>query len=80
MNLEQVYVSAVSFCAVFVMLSILAGLMSLLTRLFPGEVVEKKRSPRAPGDGPDQELIAAVLAAVTIAAPGARVTKIEEMK
>ena len=80
MNLEQVYVSAVSFCAVFLMLTTLAGLMSLLTRLFPGQVVEKKRSPRKAGTGPDQELIAAVTAAVTMTVPGARVTKIEELK
>ena len=80
MNLEQVYVSAVSFCAVFLMLTILAGLMSLLTRLFPGQVVEKKHSPRKAGPGLDQELIAAVTAAVTTTVPGVRVTKIEEMK
>ena len=80
MNLEQVYVSAVSFCAVFLMLTVLAGLMSLLTRLFPGQVEEKKRSPRKAETGPDQVLLAAVAAAVTSTVPGARGTKIEEGK
>lgn len=80
MDLEQLYVSAVAFCAVFLMLTILAGLMTLLTRVFPGQHAVKKRGPRPQGAGPDSELVAAVSAAVTIAVPGTRVTKIEEVK
>jgi Na+-transporting methylmalonyl-CoA/oxaloacetate decarboxylase gamma subunit len=83
MNLQQVYVSAVAFLAVFVMLTILAGLMSILTRAFPGKPPErkqKKQATRGPAGGPEPELVAAVTAAVTMAVPGGRVTKIEEVK
>lgn len=81
MNLEQVYVSAVAFGAVFVMLALLAVLMSLLTKAFPGKVAVKKRSIRkATNSGIDQALIAAVTAAVSTAVPGGHLTKIEEVK
>ena len=83
MNLEHVYVSAVAFLAVFVMLSTLAGLMSLLTRAFPGKPPERKppkRAGRGSMGGAEPELVAGVIAAVTIAIPGGRVTKIEEVK
>jgi len=78
MNLEQVYVSAVSFGAVFVMLTVLAGLMSILTRIFPGKPTSKKKSVRKTS-GPDQAVIAAVSAAVSTAVPGGCVTRIEEI-
>lgn len=83
MNLDQVYVSAVAFLAVFAMLSILAGLMSILTRVFPGKPPERKPGKhigRGTSGGPEPELVAAVTAAVTIAIPAGRVTKIEEVK
>jgi Na+-transporting methylmalonyl-CoA/oxaloacetate decarboxylase gamma subunit len=83
MDLEQVYISAVAFCAVFVMLTVLAGLMSLLTRVFPGKPPEpkKRRKPAAAkGAGTEPELVAAVNAAVTTSIPGGRVTKIEEVR
>jgi len=81
MNLEQVFVSGVAFAAVFIMLTVLAGLMTLLTRIFPGKPPEPKKRKGAPrgGSGPDQELVAAVSAAVSTAIPGGRVTKIEEI-
>lgn len=81
MNLDQVFVSAVAFAAVFIMLTILAGLMTLLTRIFPGKPPGPKKRKNAPGGakGPDQELVAAVSAAVSTAVPGGRVTKIEEL-
>ncbi len=84
MNLEQLYVSAVAFVAVFIMLTVLAGLMSILTRTFPGKPPERKvrKKPGTPQAtaGPEPELVAAVTAAVTTAIPGGRVTKIEEVK
>lgn len=83
MNLEQVYISAVSFLAVVVMLTILAGLMSILTRVFPGRPLERKpprQKTRGVGGTPEAEIVAAVTAAVTAAFPGTRVTKIEEVK
>jgi Na+-transporting methylmalonyl-CoA/oxaloacetate decarboxylase gamma subunit len=80
MQTEQVFVSAVAFCAVFIMLTILAGLMTLLTRIFPGQIAQKKPRKRAASDGPDPQLVAAVTAAVSTAVPGGRVTKIEELK
>lgn len=81
MDLEQVYVSAVAFGAVFIMLSVLAGLMALLTRVFPGRPAEKKKSARGSAiGGPDQELIAAVSAVVASVVPGGHVTRIEEIK
>lgn len=83
MNLQQVYVSAVAFLAVFVMLTILALLMSLLTRVFPGKAAPRK-AKRAPvptlNGGPEPELVAAVSVAVSLAMPGTFVTKIEEVK
>lgn len=83
MDFKQLYVSAVAFLAVFVMLTILAGLMSLLTRLFPGKPAERKtrKQSRRPMSGePDLELTAAVSVAVAAAIPGGRVTMIEEVK
>lgn len=83
MNLQQVYVSAVAFLAVFVMLTILALLMSLLTRAFPGKHAPRKvkKGPAGPpGGGPEPEIISAISVAVSMAIPGSRVTKIEEVK
>ena len=77
MNSEQVYISAVAFSAVFIMLTTLAGLMALLTRVFPGKITQKKKSVRKT-KGPDQAIVAAIAAAVSTAVPGGCVTKIEE--
>lgn len=80
MDLDKVYVSAVAFCAVFFMLAVLAGLMSLLTRVFPGKAPEKRPRKASLGGASDEQLVAAVAAAVSIAVPGGHVTKIEELK
>ncbi len=57
----------IAFLAVFVLLSLLAGLMQLITIVFP------KREPRI-----ESSLVAAVSSAVAVLIPGARVTKLEE--
>lgn len=57
----------IAFVAVFVLLSLLAGLMSLITIVFP----ERKRTV-------DPALVAAITSSVASLYPGARVTKIEE--
>jgi len=57
----------IAFLAVFLLLSLLAGLMQLITLIFP----ERKSSI-------DPALIAAVSSSVAFAIPGATVTKIEE--
>lgn len=80
MDLDKVYVSAAAFCAVFFMLAVLAGLMSLLTRVFPGKAPEKRPRKAPLGAGSDEHLVAAVAAAVNMAVPGGHVTKIEEVK
>jgi len=57
----------IAFLAVFLLLSLLAGVMQLITLIFP----ERKFSV-------DPALVAAVTSAVAFVIPGARVTKIEE--
>jgi len=57
----------IAFLAVFLLLSLLAGLMQLITLIFP----ERKSSV-------DPGLVAAITSSVAFAIPGARVTKIEE--
>ena len=57
----------IAFLAVFVLLSLLAGVMSLITVVFP----ERKRIV-------DPALVAAITSSVASLYPGARVTKIEE--
>lgn len=56
-----------AFAAVFLLLSLLAGVMHVLTTLFPHR-----------RDGPDAALIAGITAAAAAAFPGTRVTHIEE--
>ena len=53
--------------AVFLLLSLLAGMMSLITILFP-----ERKSTFDPG------LVAAISSAAAVLFPGSRVTKIEE--
>ena len=53
--------------AVFLLLSLLAGLMQLITLIFP----ERKSSV-------EPTLVAAISSSVAVLYPGARVTKIEE--
>ncbi len=65
MNLFGVCVTA--FIAVIVLLTVLAGVIHLITRLFP----DIRR-------GVDAPLVAAIEGAVTAVFPGARVTRIEE--
>ncbi len=57
----------IAFLAVFVLLSLLAGLMQLITFLFP----ERKSTIEA-------SLVAAITSSVATVLPGARVTRIEE--
>ncbi len=57
----------IAFLAVFLLLSLLAGLMQLITLLFP----ERKTSI-------DSSLVAAITSSVAFTIPGAQVTKIEE--
>jgi len=56
-----------AFLAVFLLLSVLAGLMQLITLIFP----ERKTSV-------ETGLVAAITSSVAILIPGAQVTKIEE--
>jgi hypothetical protein len=62
--------SAMAFLAVFLLLSLLAFLMYLLTILFP------ERSD----EGPDPALLAAVSSAAAAAFPGMKVTHIQETR
>ena len=65
MNLFGVCLTA--FIAVIVLLSALAGVIHLISRLFPDV-----------RHGVDAPLVAAIEGAVTAVYPGARVTRIEE--
>jgi hypothetical protein len=56
-----------AFIAVFLLLTLLAGVMRAMTALFPHRE-----------DGPDAVLAAAITAAAATAYPGTRVTHIEE--
>jgi hypothetical protein len=62
-------ISIFAFLAVFMVLSVLAGIMRVLTHFFP-----------PPADGPDATLLAAMTAAASAAWPGMRVTRIEEKR
>ena len=57
----------IAFLAVFLLLSLLAGMMQLITRLFPERSLSVESS-----------LVAAITSSVAFLYPGARVTKIEE--
>jgi hypothetical protein len=61
---------AMAFLAVFLVLSLLAFLMVLLTNLFPVRSEE----------GPDAALLAAVGSAAAAAFPGTKVTHIQETR
>ena len=58
---------SIAFLAVFLLLSLLAGLMQLITLIFP------ERKPSV-----EPSLVAAISSSVAFLYPGARVTKIEE--
>jgi hypothetical protein len=62
-------ISVFAFIAVFLLLSLLAGIMRLLTVLFPGEP-----------DGLDAAVLAAITTAAAAAHPRMRVTGIEEIR
>jgi len=64
-----IVVCAVAFVTVLTLLSILAGLIHLMTLLFP-----------QPEEASDAAVIAAINTAVSTAIPGARVTHIEEIE
>lgn len=68
-----VVICGVAFMAVFAVLAVLAGVMRLLTTLFP--------PPDEPSDGSiDPAIITAITAGMKAAYPGARVTGIEEVQ
>jgi len=64
-----ILVCAVAFATVLTLLSILAGLIHLITLMFP----EKEKES-------DDAVIAAINTAVSASIPGARVTNIEEIE
>jgi len=64
-----ILVCAVAFATVLTLLSILAGLIHLITLMFP----EKEKES-------DDAVIAAINTAVSTSIPGARVTNIEEIE
>ena len=59
----------IAFLAVFLLLSLLAGMMSLITILFP-----ERKSTLDPG------LVAAISSATAVLFPGARVTKLRKIE
>jgi hypothetical protein len=63
-------ISLVAFTAVFLLLSLLAGIMTLLTTLFPVD----------DDDGPDAAVLAAITAAAGVAYPGLRVSGVKETR
>jgi hypothetical protein len=67
-NLMVVCITA--FVAVVLLLALLAGVIRVLTAVFPEKVPE----------GPDAALVAALHAAAALAYPGTRVTGIEEVR
>jgi Na+-transporting methylmalonyl-CoA/oxaloacetate decarboxylase gamma subunit len=67
-------ISVVAFVAVFLLLSLLAVVMRLLTSLFP----EPSEEPDAAL--PDAAMVAAVTSAAALAYPGTRVTEIKESR
>jgi hypothetical protein len=67
-------ISVFAFVAVFVLLSVLAGIMRLLTALFPGDPYDDA------GGGVDAAIVAAVTAAARAAYPGMQVTGMEETR
>jgi hypothetical protein len=66
-SINLIVVSLVAFSAVFLLLTILAAAMHLITLVFPVRKVVA-----------DSAFVAAITAAVASAYPGARVTRIEE--
>lgn len=64
---DLVVICAVAFVAVFFLLSLLAGVMHVLIRVFPAE-----------SRGIDAATMAAVTAAMSAVHPGTKVTHIEE--
>jgi hypothetical protein len=67
-------ICATAFVAVILLLALLAGVIRVLTRLFP-ESAEMAPPTEATPDGP---LVAAISAATAAAFPGHRVTRIED--
>jgi hypothetical protein len=62
-------ISLAAFTAVFLLLSLLAGTIRVLTALFPAEV-----------DTADTAVVAAITAAAARTWPGRQVTRIEEIR
>ncbi len=62
-------VCIMAFIAVILVLSLLAVLFALLTRLFPAET-----------EGMDAGVVAAINTAAAAAYPGSRITEIEEVR
>jgi hypothetical protein len=70
-EISLLLVCAVAFLAVTLILGVLAGVIRLLTALFP---------ERPSDESDDEPWIAAVHAAVALAHPGARITNVEETR
>ena len=68
---------AMAFAAVFLLLTVLCILMTVLTAVLPAR--ESASSPLG-ADGVDTALLAAITATMNQIHPGARVSKIEERK
>ncbi len=64
-----ILVCAVAFATVLILLSVLAGVIRLVTLVFPEKAEES-----------DEAVLAAINTAVSTSIPGARVTRIEEIK
>jgi hypothetical protein len=67
-------VSASAFVAVLALLALLAGMIRLLTAVFPGEAFPGE------GDRTDAAVLAAIAAAAAHARPGHRITRVEEIR
>jgi hypothetical protein len=67
---ELVYICVSAFIGVFLLLSVLAGLMRLIQTVFPPAV----------SSGPDAAAIAAITSVMQTLHPGIHVTKVEEIQ
>lgn len=79
-NLAMMCLTA--FSSVFILLTVLALVMKLITSLFPGKAAAAAKPSLAGGGGgaTDAALLAAITTTATSAYPGMKVTKIEELR
>jgi hypothetical protein len=76
---DLLLISVFAFLAVFTLLAVLAGVMHVLTRLFP-ERPKPGAGAGPAGGGPDAAVVAAISAAAAAAYPGLVVRHIEERR